>query len=111
MAAKKKKPAPRRAKRAPPAGPVTPPTHGIVEVVPLDLATVAIKARLDRVEKRLDAFEARLDKMADALAPALAAWRNIRARIPGWILSLDPPASRSSTKADRELPAGDSEEE
>lgn len=45
------------------------------------------------IEARLDRFEKRLDAMADALAPALYAWRNIRSRIPGWILSLgDPPA-------------------
>ena len=44
--------------------------------------------RLNRFEQRLAHIEARLDRMADALAPALAAWRNIRRRIPAWILSM-----------------------
>ena len=62
--------------------------------------------RLNRVEARLERIEARLDKMADALAPALHAWRNIKKRIPAWILSMGetPPSAR-------ELPADDSENE
>lgn len=69
--------------------------------------------RVDGLDRRLEAFESRLDKMADALAPALHAWRNIRARIPGWILSLgDPPAARVTrpVRLERESPSGDSEE-
>ena len=44
--------------------------------------------RLVALEGRMDRFHARLDKMADALAPAMHAWRNIRSRIPRWLLSL-----------------------
>lgn len=46
-------------------------------------------------DARLARIESRLDRMADALAPALHAWRNIKQRIPAWLLSIgetrDPP--------------------
>lgn len=43
--------------------------------------------RVGQLERRLEAIEDRLDRMADALVPALKTWKNIRKRIPRWLLN------------------------
>lgn len=45
-----------------------------------------VGAPTETIEQRLDRIEDRLDRMADALVPALRLWKNIRSRIPAWIL-------------------------
>lgn len=97
---KPKKP-PARAKpvrNARPASRSTPPA-----IADLDMT---VDERIQWLGSRIAALEDRSDRMADALAPALRTWENIRRRIPRWILS-----ETTDRPGPRELEADDSENE
>mgnify|MGYP001579140718 CR=1 FL=1 len=71
-----------------------------VAIPTIDVRLLRIEDWIIRIEDRLDRLINRIDRMADALAPALRLWKNIRARLPRWLLP-----------EDRELAADDSENE
>lgn len=50
-----------------------------------------LEERIARLENHAAAMEDRIDRIADALVPALHAWKNLSLRIPRWLLSTAPP--------------------